>query len=95
MRAARAPLLLALVLWGGAWAAPPPAPPPPPSVDDEFLEFLGSVDGDSVQPEDLWLVDYWTKPGTGKAPPHPAPPGAAKPAPAPKPGPPAGTQNNG
>lgn len=76
-----------------AYPAPPKAPPapPPPAVDDDFLEFLGSVDAEPIRPEDLWLVDYWARP------PAKAPPPAAKPAPtAPKPSPPpAGTQNNG
>lgn len=84
-----------LLSCGAAYSGPPQAPPPPPAVDDEFLEFLGSVDSEPIRPEDMWLVDYWSKPAPkpGTRPPPPA----AKPAPpAPKPStPPAGTQNNG
>jgi len=85
--------MLVLALSCGAVFADPPKAPPAP-VDDEFLEFLGSVDSEPIRPEDLWLVDYWSKPAPN---PGARPPAAAKPAPpAPKPSPPpAGTQNNG
>lgn len=66
----------------------PPAPPPP--VDDEFLEFLGSVDSDSSQPQDAWWIDYLSRSDAGKAKPPSgiAPAGGAKPPAPAKPAPP-------
>lgn len=78
-----------------ASAGPPPATPPP-AVDDEFLEFLGSVDSDSSQPDDGWWIDYLSRSDAAKAKPPASPPpaGGAKPALPPKPNPP-GNQKDG
>ena len=67
--------------------------PAPPVLDDELLEFLGSVDpaSDTVQPDDGSWIEYLSQTDIGKV----AKPGnptvvAAKPAtPAPKPSAPA------
>jgi len=43
---------------GAALADDPPHKPSPPALDDELLEFLGSVDpsSDTVQPDDgSWI----------------------------------------
>ena len=71
--------------------------PPSPSSDDEFLEFLGSVDpaSDTVQPDDGSWIEYLSQTDIGKVakPGHPTVV-AAKPAtPAPKPSSPGAKQD--
>ena len=97
----RSRLLLAFtVLTAGSGvglADDPKKPAPAPVLDDELLEFLGSVDptSDSVQPDDGTWIEYLSQTDIGKV----AKPGnptviAAKPAaPAPKPSEPVAKQN--
>jgi hypothetical protein len=81
----------------GAALADDPHKPNPPALDDELLEFLGSVDpsSDTVQPDDGSWVEYLSQTDIGKV----AKPGnptviAAKPAaPAPKPSAPGAKQD--
>jgi hypothetical protein len=72
---------------------------PHPPVDDEFLEFLGSVDSDSSQPEDYWWIDYLSKTDASKVnkpPASNAPAGGNKPPSVPaKPSTPVGSPTNG
>lgn len=57
--------LLAVLMVHASSAGPPPAADP--AVDDEFLEFLGSVDSDSSQPGDGWWINYLSRSDAGKA----------------------------
>lgn len=83
---------------GGVWADDPRNKPAEPALDDDLLEFLGSVDptSDSVQPDDGTWIEYLSQTDIGKV---ARPPGgptvvAAKPVtPPPKPGP-AGTKQD-
>jgi hypothetical protein len=89
-------LLVVLALGITAPAADRPAPARS-DPDDEFLEFLGSVDSETSGPQGIWWIDYLSKTDTAKAmkpPAGPKPPPGAKPA-QPKPSAPGGTQNNG
>ena len=82
---------------GAVFADDPPRKPNPPALDDELLEFLGSVDptSDTVQADDGTWIEYLSQTDIGKV----AKPGnptviAAKPAtPAPKPSEPVAKQN--
>jgi hypothetical protein len=83
MRARWAAGLLALIVLAGgtAWAdRPGHASKPEQPVDDDFLEFLGSVDSES-SPGEAWWIDYLsrsdpgrTKPPGGNPPPKPTVP---------------------
>jgi hypothetical protein len=72
--------------------------PNDPALDDELLEFLGSVDpaSDTVQPDDGTWIEYLSQTDIGKVAPKPSPPTviAAKPpapqSPPPKPSAPPG-----
>jgi hypothetical protein len=97
----RSRLVLAfVVLTAGSSAVladDPPRKPSPPALDDELLEFLGSVDpsSDTVQADDGTWIEYLSQTDIGKV----TKPGnptviAAKPAtPAPKPSAPGAKQN--
>ena len=82
---------------GAVVADDPPRKPSPPALDDELLEFLGSVDpsSDTVQADDGSWIEYLSQTDIGKV----AKPGnptvvAAKPAtPAPKPSSPGAKQD--
>jgi hypothetical protein len=85
-------LTLLVLAAASAWAADRPGKPDP-GVDDDFLEFLGSVDTDTP-PEEGWWIDYVsrsdagkTKPPVGNPPPKPTVP--------PKPGNQGDVQKNG
>jgi hypothetical protein len=82
MRACWAAGLLALLVLAGTARADRPdhASKPDPTVDDDFLEFLGSIDSDS-SPGEGWWIDYLsrsdpgrTKPPGGNPPPKPTVP---------------------
>jgi hypothetical protein len=100
-RRSRLVLAFAVLAAGsGAVLADDPHKPNPPALDDELLEFLGSVDpsSDTVQPDDGTWVEYLSQTDIGKV----AKPGnptviAAKPAapavPAPKPSAPGAKQD--
>ena len=82
---------------GAVLADDPPRKPSPPALDDELLEFLGSVDpsSDTVQADDGSWIEYLSQTDIGKVA-KPANPTviAAKPAtPAPKPSAPGAKQN--
>jgi len=82
---------------GAVLADDPLRKPSPPALDDELLEFLGSVDpsSDTVQPDDGSWIEYLSQTDIGKVA-KPANPTviAAKPAtPAPKPSAPGAKQN--
>jgi len=82
---------------GAVLADDPPHQPSPPALDDELLEFLGSVDpsSDTVQADDGSWIEYLSQTDIGKV----AKPGnptviAAKPAtPTPKPSAPGAKQD--
>jgi hypothetical protein len=82
---------------GAVLADDPPRKPSPPALDDELLEFLGSVDpsSDTVQADDGSWIEYLSQTDIGKV----AKPGnptviAGKPAtPAPKPSAPGARQD--
>jgi hypothetical protein len=82
---------------GAVLADDPPHKPNPPALDDELLEFLGSVDpsSDKVQADDGSWIEYLSQTDIGKVA-KPANPTviAAKPAtPAPKPSAPGAKQD--
>ncbi len=72
-------------------------PPPDPSVDDELLEFLGSVDpaADNLQPDDGTWIEYLSQTDIGKVAAKPDNPTvvAAKPAAPAKPSTPGAKEN--
>jgi hypothetical protein len=82
---------------GAVLADDPPHQPSPPALDDELLEFLGSVDpsSDTVEADDGSWIEYLSQTDIGKV----AKPGnptviAAKPAtPTPKPSAPGAKQD--
>ena len=85
----RSRLVLACVLLtagSGVGLADDPQKPaaPDPAIDEELLEFLGSVDNaaDTAQPDDGTWIDYLSHTDPGKAPAKPDNPTviAAKPA---------------
>lgn len=95
IRRSRLVLAFAVLAAGsGVVLADDPHKPVTPPLDDELLEFLGSVDpsSDTVQPDDGSWIEYLSQTDIGKV----AKPGnptviAAKPAaPAPKPSTPGG-----
>ena len=97
----RSRLVLAFVVLtagsGAALADDPPRKPSPPVLDDELLEFLGSVDpsSDTAQADDGSWIEYLSQTDIGKVA-KPANPTviAAKPAtPAPKPSAPGAKQD--
>ena len=82
---------------GAVLADDPPRKPSPPALDDELLEFLGSVDpsSDTVHADDGSWIEYLSQTDIGKVA-KPANPTviAAKPAtPAPKPSAPGAKQD--
>jgi hypothetical protein len=90
-------LAAALVLAGAGSARADRPSAPDPAVDDDFLEFLGSVDYDSSQAEDGWWIDYLSRTDPGKAKPAGgvAPGNGAKPPVPAKPSPAGDAQKNG
>jgi hypothetical protein len=98
IRRSRLVLAFAVLAAGsGVVLADDPHKPATPALDDELLEFLGSVDpsSDTVQPDDGSWIEYLSQTDIGKV----AKPGnptviAAKPAaPAPKPSAPGAKQD--
>lgn len=88
--------LAALTAASGGALADDTRKPADPVLDDELLEFLGSVDptSDAVQPDDGTWIEYLSQTDIGRS----AKPGdptvvAAKPVMPPKPGP-SGTKQN-
>lgn len=76
---------------------PPRKPAPAPVLDDELLEFLGSVDpaSDTAQPDDASWIEYLSQTDISKVtkPGNPTVIAAKPPAPPPKPSAPGAKQN--
>jgi hypothetical protein len=67
-RARLVPALVVLTAVSGAGFADDTHKPPDPVLDDELLEFLGSVDpsSDTVQPDDGTWIEYLSQTDIGK-----------------------------